>query len=90
MDAESGKVRKSMMERFGTENGMEVCAMRWLGKPRASGQHASVMIKVATKEETEKLLRSDGVTFVRGGLMMSRFEERRTPVLYLHCRRFGL
>ncbi|KAK7178590.1 hypothetical protein PSPO01_15353 [Paraphaeosphaeria sporulosa] len=89
MDAESGKVSKSAMERFGTENGVEVCTMRWLGKPRPSGQHASVVIKVATKEEAEKLLRSDGVTFGGGGLMMSRFEERRTPVLCFNCRRFG-
>ena len=89
MDAESGKVSKSAMERFGSENGVEVCTMRWLGKPRPSGQHALVVIKVATKEEAEKLLRSDGVTFGGGGLMMSRFEERRTPVLCFRCRRFG-
>jgi hypothetical protein len=50
MDAENGKVSKSAMERFGTENGEEVCAMRWLGQPRLSGQHVSVVIKVATKE----------------------------------------
>jgi hypothetical protein len=89
IDAESGKVSKSAMERFGTENGVEVCTMRWLGKSRTSGQHASVVIKVATKEEAEKLLRSDGVTFGGGGLMMSRFEERRTRVLCFCCRRFG-
>ncbi|KAF1962985.1 hypothetical protein CC80DRAFT_588464 [Byssothecium circinans] len=63
MDAESGKVSKSAMERFGTENRVEVCTMRWLGQPRPSGQHASVVIKVATKEEAGKLLKSDGVTF---------------------------
>lgn len=63
MDAESGKVRRSAMERFGTENGVEVCTMRWLGRPRPSGQHASVVIKVATKEDAEKLLKSDSVTF---------------------------
>jgi hypothetical protein len=89
MDAESGKVSRSAMERFGMENGVEVCTMRWLEKPRPSGQHASVVIKVATKEEAEKLLRSDGVTFGGGGLMISRFEERRTPVLCFNCRRFG-
>ena len=60
MDTESGKVSKSAMERFGRENGVEVCTMRWLGKPRPSRQHASVVIKVATKEEAEKLLRSGG------------------------------
>ena len=37
MDINSGKVSKSAMERFGTENGIEVCIMRWLGQPRPSG-----------------------------------------------------
>jgi hypothetical protein len=69
MDAESGKVSRSAMERFGTENGVEVCTMRWLGRPRPSGQHASVVVKVATKEEAEKLLKSDSVTFGGGGIM---------------------
>jgi hypothetical protein len=89
MDVESGKVSKSAMERFGTENGVEVCTMRWLGRPRPSGQHASVVVKVATKEEAEKLLKSDGVTFGGGGTMVSPFEERRTPVACFKCRRFG-
>lgn len=31
MDADTGKVSRSAMERFGTENGVEVCTMRWLG-----------------------------------------------------------
>jgi hypothetical protein len=89
MDVESGKVSKSAMERFGMENGVEVCTMRWLGRPRPSGQHASAVIKVATKEEAEKLLRSDSVTFGGGGLMISPFEERRTPVQCFNCRRIG-
>ena len=80
MDVESGKVSKSAMERFGTENGVEVCTMRWLGQPRPSGQHALAVIKVATKEEAEKLLQLDSVTFGGGGLMISPFEERRTLV----------
>ncbi|KAK7177448.1 hypothetical protein PSPO01_16504 [Paraphaeosphaeria sporulosa] len=89
MDAESGKVSRSAMERFGTENGVEVCTMRWLGRPRPSGQHASTVIKVATKEEAKKLLKSDSVTFGGGGIMVLPFEERRTPVACFKCRRFG-
>src|SRR5438105_3907067 len=88
MEADSGKVSRSAMERFGTENGVEVCTMRWLGRLRPSGQHASVVIKVATKEDAEKLLRSDSVTFRGGGIMVSPFEERRTPVACFKCRRF--
>jgi hypothetical protein len=89
MDADTGKVSRSAMERFGMENGVEVCTMRWLGRPRPSGQHASVVVKVATKEEAEKLLRSDSVTFGGGGIIVSPFEERRTPVACFKCRRFG-
>jgi len=88
MDIDSGKVNKSAMERFGTENGVEVCTMRWLGQPRPSGQHASVVVKVATKEDAEKLLKSDSVTLGGGGIMISPFEERRTPVACFRCRRF--
>jgi hypothetical protein len=92
MDAESGKVGRSAMERFGTENGVEVCTMRWLGRPRPSGQHASVVIKVAMnmKEEAEKLLRSDGVMFGGGGIIVSPFEERRTPVACFKCTRLAV
>src|SRR5438132_954383 len=37
MDADSGKVSRSAMERFGTENGVEVCTMRWLEQLRPRG-----------------------------------------------------
>jgi hypothetical protein len=89
MDTESGKVSKSAMERFGKENGVEVCTMRWLGRPRPSGQHASVVIKVGTKEDAAKLLGSDSVSFGGGGVIVSPFEERRTPIACFRCRRFG-
>lgn len=35
--------------------------MQWLVCPRPSGQHALVVIKMATKEDAEKLLKSDSV-----------------------------
>lgn len=42
----------------------------------------------ATKEDAEKLLRSDSVAFGGGGIM-SPFEEQRTPVACFKCRRLG-
>jgi len=63
--------------------------MRWLGRPRPSGQHASVVIKVATNKDAEKLLKSDSITFGGGGIIVSPFEERHTPVACFKCRRFG-
>jgi hypothetical protein len=89
MDIDSGKVSKSAMERFGVENGVEVCTMRWLGQPRPRGQHASVIVKVATKEDAERLLTSDNASFGGGAIIISPFEERRTPVACYKCRRFG-
>ena len=75
MDIDSGKVSKSAMERFGVKNGVEVCTVRWLGRPRPSSQHASVVVKVATKEDAEKLLRIDSVLFGGGAIVVSPFEE---------------
>ena len=89
MDTDSGKVSKLAMERFGEENGVEVCTMRWLGRPGPSGQHASVVIKVATKEDAEKLLGSGSVSFGGGAVIVLAFEERRTPAACFKCRRFG-
>lgn len=88
MDIESGKVSRLAIERFGTENGVEVYTMWWLGRPRPSRQHTLIVVKVATKEEVEKLLKSDSVTFGGGGIIVSPFEERRTPVACFKCRRF--
>src|SRR5436853_7427531 len=88
MDIDSGKVSKSTIERFRVENGVEVCTIRWLGRPRPSGQHASVVVKVATKEDAEKLLRSDNVIFKRDTIIILLFEERRTPVACFKYRRF--
>ena len=48
-----------------------------------------MVIKVATKEDAEKLLKSDGVTFGEGGVMVLLFEEQRTPVMCFKCRRLG-
>lgn len=46
---------------------MEVCTIRWLGRSRANGQHASVVVKVMTKEDAEKLPKLDDVTFEGSG-----------------------
>lgn len=89
MDINSGKVSKLAIERFGEENGVEVYIMRWLGRPRPSGQHASVVVKVVTKEDMEKLLRIDSVSFSGGAIVVLPFKERRTPVACFKCRRFG-
>lgn len=88
MNAESGKISRSAMERFGMKNGVKVCTIRWLGRLRPNRQHALAVIKVAIKEEAEKLLKLDSVTFSGGGIIVSPFKKQRTLVAYSKCRRF--
>jgi len=80
---------QAAMRRFGEENGVDVCMMRWLGRSRPRGQHASVVIKMAAKEDMEKLLFLDNVSFGGGDVIVSPFEERRTLMQCFKCRRFG-
>lgn len=51
MDINNGKVSKSAMEWFGAENGVKERTMRWLGRPRPSGQHALVVVVSLFKEQ---------------------------------------
>jgi hypothetical protein len=88
IDVESRKVSKLVIERFRTKNRVEVCTIRRLRRPRPSRQHASVVIKVATKEDAKKLLKLDSVTFSKGRIIVSLFKEQRTLVACFKCRRF--
>lgn len=54
-------------------------------KTKARGQHMLVVVKVAIKEDAEKLLGSDSVTFRGGAVIILLFEERRTPVACFKC-----
>ena len=74
VDIDSEKASKSAMERFGVENGVKVCTMRWLRQLRLRGQHPSVVIKVAIKEDIVKLITSDKVSF------------REVQLLYHHSK----
>ena len=89
VDIDSEKASKSAMERFGVENGVKVCTMRWLRQLRPRGQHPSVVIEVAIKEDIVKLITSDKVSFGGGAIIISPFKERRTPVTCYKCRRLG-
>jgi len=89
MDIDSRKVSKLAIERFGVENRVEVYIIRWLGRPRPSGQHMLVVVKVATKEDIEKLLRMDSILFSGGAIVVSLFKERYTPMACFKYRRFG-
>jgi len=47
-----------------------------------------VIIKVATKEDIEKLLTSDNVSFKGGAIIILPFKEQRTPVACYKYKRF--
>lgn len=73
IDAENRKVSKLVIERFGTDNRVEVCMMRWLGQLGPSGQHALVVIKIVTKKDAEELLKLESAIFRGGGTPRSLF-----------------
>ncbi|TKA45383.1 hypothetical protein B0A49_13258, partial [Cryomyces minteri] len=62
MSADAGRL-------FGHENGVDVQQIRWLGTPKPQAQHASAIVRVATKEDAEKLLnaRLEGRDVTFGG-----------------------
>lgn len=92
-DAETGRISEAAGQRFGQENGVEVRQMRWLGRPKEKAQHASAVVKVATKEQAERLLmaRFTGkeITFGGASVEVSTFEDRRGPVACFKCQRYG-
>ncbi|TKA79578.1 hypothetical protein B0A49_08190 [Cryomyces minteri] len=58
MDTGTSRMSEDAGQSFGQENGVEVCQMKWLRTPKPEAQHASAAVKVATKEDAEKLLRA--------------------------------
>ena len=88
IDIDSKKVRKLAIKRFRVENRVEVYIIRQLRRPRPSGQYVLVVIKVATKEDAEKLLRINSVLFGGGAIVVSLFKEQRTLVACFKYRRF--
>jgi hypothetical protein len=59
---------------------VEVCTMRWLGRLKRSGQHASMLIKVVIEDEAEKLL---------GVKHRVRIQKAWHSGACFKCRRFG-
>ena len=47
-----------------------------------------MVIKVVMKEDVEKLLRLDSVSFSGGVILVSLFKEQRTLVACFKCKRF--
>jgi hypothetical protein len=53
---ETGGLTDYAMQAFSNGNGVEARQIRWLGKPKEYACHASTVVKLATKEQVNKLL----------------------------------
>ena len=92
-DARTGQISDQTRETFGKENGVEVMQMKWLGRPKDRAIYASGVVKLATKEQAEKLLlaraQDEDVTIRGLSVEVSPFEDRRGPVACFKCQEYG-
>ncbi|KAJ9624505.1 hypothetical protein H2203_005240 [Taxawa tesnikishii (nom. ined.)] len=88
-DPVTGMITEEACREFGEDNDVEVKQMKWLGRPKPGAQFASAVIKVASKEQAEKLLMArligKEVTCTGMTVEVSPFEDRRGPVICFRC-----
>jgi hypothetical protein len=56
IDYETGVISQETREAFTKENEVKVKLIRWLGRLKEYASYASVVVKLVTKEQVEKLL----------------------------------
>jgi hypothetical protein len=87
------RISNEAIEAFAKENNVEVKRMNWLGEPKPRASHASVVAKLATKEQVERLLRiqRDGIEIRMFDCMVevSVFFEKNGPRACYQCQQFG-
>jgi hypothetical protein len=92
-DQQTGVISQETREAFAEENGVEVKLMRWLGRPKEHAQYASALVKLATKEQVEKLLQKQAlgkdVELFGCMVQVSPFYDNRGPRACYKCHRFG-
>jgi hypothetical protein len=92
-DYETGAISQETREAFAEENEVEVKLMRWLGRPKEYASYASAVVKLATKEQVEKLLQkqADGEEVYLFGCMVkvSSFHDNVGPRACYNCHKFG-
>jgi hypothetical protein len=92
-DQQTGAISQETREAFAEENEVEVKLMRWLGRPKEYAAYASALVKLATKEQVEKLLQKQacGEEVQLFGCMVkvSPFYDNRGPRACYNCHRFG-
>jgi len=92
-DHQTGTISQETREAFSEENEVEVKLMRWLGKPKEYAAYASALVKLATKEQVEKLLQrqANGEEVYLFGCVVkvSPFHDNRGPRACYNCHQFG-
>ena len=81
-------ITNSAMERFGTDNKVVVRSMRWMTKVTPTKQHASAVVKVATKEEADRLI-AHGCAQFGGECPVVPFDESRGTRACFSCNKMG-
>jgi hypothetical protein len=92
-DPETGQISEEARKNFEEENGVKVNQMKWLGTPKEHALYASAVIKLASREDAEKLLsaemREQDVTLQGCAVTISHFEDRRGPISCFKCQQYG-
>jgi hypothetical protein len=92
-DKQTGAISHETRKAFAEENGVDVKLMRWLGRPREHASYASALVKLATKEQVEKLLQKqalgEDVELFGCMVQVSPFYDNRGPRACYKCHRFG-
>lgn len=92
-EQESGRISREAIDAFSEENDVEAKQMRWLGRLKPNASHASVVARLATQEQVERLLRrkSEGIEITMFGctVEVAVFFEENRPRACHQCQQFG-
>ena len=92
-EQDSRRISKEAIDAFSEEDEVEAKQMRWLGRSKPNASHASVVARLATQEQVERLLRkkSEGIEVTMFGctVEVSVFFEENRPRACHQCQQFG-
>jgi hypothetical protein len=92
-DSATGQISEEARRNFEEENGVKVNQMKWLGTPKEHALYGSAVIKLASREDADRLLsaemRDEDVTLQGCAVTISHFEDRRGPLSCFKCQQYG-
>jgi len=85
----SGQLSSTLAERVGIRNNVQVMHVRAFPRWQRK-EHCSIVVKVSTKKEQDKLLDgSEEVVLHGASLVARRYDEARRPLVCYNCHGFG-